>query len=68
MAGRERTPRGNEGGPRAPAEANQRLAGGEAHRDPERLELDGKRPHADSTGRQSIATDDDDGLNAQQYR
>ena len=50
-------------------DANQRLAGGEARRDPERLEMGGKRLHADDTQRQRIADEpDEDGLNAEQHR
>jgi hypothetical protein len=57
------------GAQQAGRDANQRLAGGEAHRDPERLEMGGKRLHADSTLRQPIGPEvDDDGLNAEQHR
>lgn len=48
---------------------DRRLAGGEARRDPERLEMGSKRLHADDTQRQRIAAEpDEDGLNAEQHR
>ena len=69
MAGRERSTRREGGAQQAGGGDNRRLAGGEAHRDPERLEMGGKRLHADSTPRQAIGPAvDDDGLNADQHR
>ena len=69
MAGRDRSSRPNEDPTRAGDSVNRRLAGGEAQRDPERLEMGGKRLHADSTLRQPNAGEpDEDGLNAEQHR
>ncbi|HVI26768.1 MAG TPA: hypothetical protein VM576_11380 [Xanthomonadaceae bacterium] len=69
MARHEQPSRRDASARQAAERSNKRLAGGEAHRDPERLEMGGKRLHADDTQRQRIADEpDEDGLNAEQHR
>lgn len=47
---------------------NRQLAGGESDRDPDRLEMGGKRLHADATRGQQLGTDTDGDIDGDMER